>query len=85
MHILEILLALSLALWLGLGVYWFWNLRGAKVLTAEGRAPALESWPKVSIMVPARNEEPVIAACLESLLALDYPHFEMTTRPTGQE
>jgi chlorobactene glucosyltransferase len=33
--------------------------------------------PKVSILVPARNEEVTIEACLCSLLAQDYPDFEV--------
>ena len=33
--------------------------------------------PFVSILVPARNEETKIARCLESLLAQDYPNFEL--------
>ncbi|MBS1993904.1 MAG: glycosyltransferase [Cyanobacteria bacterium SZAS LIN-2] len=33
--------------------------------------------PFVSILVPARNEEGKIARCLESLLAQDYPNFEL--------
>lgn len=33
--------------------------------------------PLVSIIVPARNEAPRIARCLESLLAQDYPHLEV--------
>jgi len=32
---------------------------------------------RVSIMVPARNEERCIAACVSSLLAQDYPDFEL--------
>ncbi|HAW50927.1 MAG TPA: glycosyl hydrolase, partial [Flavobacteriales bacterium] len=34
-------------------------------------------FPKVSILVPARNEEKNIAKCVKSLLALDYPDFEV--------
>ena len=34
-------------------------------------------FPKVSILVPARNEEINIAKCVQSLLALDYPDFEI--------
>lgn len=33
--------------------------------------------PLVSILVPARNEERSIRDCLESLLAQDYPNFEV--------
>jgi glycosyltransferase involved in cell wall biosynthesis len=34
-------------------------------------------WPQVSIIVPVHNEERVIAACVASLLASDYPEFEV--------
>lgn len=37
----------------------------------------IRTFPKVSIMVPARNEEKSIQACVESLLSLDYPDFEV--------
>lgn len=37
---------------------------------------ALEK-PSVSILIPARNEEHTITRCLQSLLAQDYPHFEV--------
>ncbi|MDH4179162.1 MAG: glycosyltransferase family 2 protein, partial [Armatimonadota bacterium] len=37
------------------------------------RAPAPEEWPGISILVPAYNEEIVMAGTLESLLHLDYP------------
>ena len=33
--------------------------------------------PRVSILVPARNEERCIGACIASLLAQDYPDFEL--------
>ncbi len=33
--------------------------------------------PKISILVPARNEEINIRACIESLLTQDYPDFEI--------
>lgn len=39
-------------------------------------APALE-YPLVSVLVPARNEEANIEGCLRSLLAQDYPNFEL--------
>jgi len=35
------------------------------------------TFPMVSVLVPARNEEKNIARCVLSLLALDYPTFEV--------
>lgn len=34
-------------------------------------------WPRVSILLPARNEALNIAACVHSLLAQNYPDFEL--------
>jgi Glycosyl transferase family 2 len=39
--------------------------------------PSLETWPLISIVVPARDEGVMIEAALRSLLALDYPHLEV--------
>ncbi len=41
------------------------------------RAPNLKSIPKVSILIPARNEEQNISQCLEGLLKQNYPNFEI--------
>jgi glycosyltransferase involved in cell wall biosynthesis len=55
----------------------------ASGLAADREFPALQrpknlaDFPFVTIIVPARNEERNIAFCLESLLALDYPRFEI--------
>lgn len=40
-------------------------------------AGPLQHAPRVSVCVPARNEERGIEACLTSLLKQDYPHFEV--------
>jgi len=37
----------------------------------------IKSKPKVSIIVPARNEEETILKCLQSLLSQDYDNFEV--------
>jgi len=42
-----------------------------------GRHRALPEYPAVSILVPARDEERNIVACVESLLQQDYPDFEV--------
>jgi chlorobactene glucosyltransferase len=36
-----------------------------------------QSLPMVSVLVPARNEETNVAGCVQSLLAQDYPSFEV--------
>lgn len=48
-------------------------------LAAPGRPAATKrgAEPLVSIVLPARNEERNIRGCVESLLAQDYPHFEV--------
>ena len=41
--------------------------------------------PRVSILVPARNEERTIAACVQSLLSQDYPDFEILVLDDASE
>jgi cellulose synthase/poly-beta-1,6-N-acetylglucosamine synthase-like glycosyltransferase len=36
-----------------------------------------DKYPKVSVILPARNEEKYIAKCLDSLLKQSYPNFEI--------
>ncbi len=51
------------------------NLRNLKVPRLDSQVP--QSAPLVSILIPARDEEANIAACLESLQKQDYPDFEI--------
>src|SRR5437879_1595310 len=46
-------------------------------------APLPKSAPHVSIIVPVRNEEATIDACVASLLAQDYPDFDVTLIDDG--
>lgn len=39
--------------------------------------PTVDDLPKVSVLIPARNEEHNITGCLESVLFQDYPHLEV--------
>jgi chlorobactene glucosyltransferase len=81
MGVLEILLGVAFALWLGLAILWLWNLTSLRPLSPEPEAApesaAAERPPRVSILVPARNEEAALPACLESLLKLEYPDYEI--------
>src|SRR5512145_543974 len=42
------------------------------------RASGLSSPPRLSILIPARNEAAVIGQTVRSLVAQTYPHFEVT-------
>lgn len=39
--------------------------------------PGIDDYPKVSVLIPARNEEDSIEKCVYSLLQQDYPDFEV--------
>lgn len=56
-------------------VMWFGN-RTIKFLD-EIPAASSANYPKVSILIAARNEEKNIAEALQSVLQLDYPDFEI--------
>jgi chlorobactene glucosyltransferase len=51
------------------------NLRSLKVPRRNARVP--RPAPFISVLVPARDEEENIGACLESLQKQDYPNFEV--------
>ncbi|MCG6876800.1 MAG: glycosyltransferase family 2 protein [Betaproteobacteria bacterium] len=51
--------------------------RAPRVRDGLAEAAPPEGWPLVSIVVPAHNEERVIATCVASLLASDYPELEV--------
>jgi hopene-associated glycosyltransferase HpnB len=70
-------MALVVVLWCGMGALTFRNLRGATILCANQPTSSLESFPKVSIILAARNEEEALPAALDSMLALEYPHYEI--------
>lgn len=50
------------------------NLRAVRPLPDGAR---IDRWPFASILVPARNEARRVEVCIRSLLALDYPAFEI--------
>jgi len=51
------------------------NLRSLKTLRRDEKVP--EPAPLISVLVPARDEETNISACLESLQKQDYPNYEI--------
>jgi len=53
------------------------GLAADREFAALKRPENLADFPFVTIIIPARNEERNIAFCLESLLAMDYPRFEI--------
>jgi poly-beta-1,6-N-acetyl-D-glucosamine synthase len=49
----------------------------------RGRAAADSPAPRVTVIVPVFNEEPVVEAAIRSLLALDYPAFDIVVVDDG--
>lgn len=46
-------------------------------LRYQSKNPSVKKGPKISVMVPARNEEENIRSCLEYLLDQDYENYEI--------
>ena len=59
------------------------NLAYLRRTRRDRRAP--EAWPRVSVLVPARNEEENLRRLLPSLLAQDYPDFEVVVVDDASE
>lgn len=51
------------------------NLRSLSKPRSDSKMP--EAAPFISVLIPARDEELNIEACLQSLQAQDYPNFEI--------
>lgn len=60
-----------------LGFLWLVSLSNLRGLRKLHRYPPTPDTPPVSILVPARNEESNIGPCVLSLLAQDYPNYEV--------
>jgi glycosyltransferase involved in cell wall biosynthesis len=82
---LIILVPLGIVLAINIGILACWGYFLVLILCSISKSPKLEwsakyqirSKPKVSIIVPARNEELAISKCLQSLLIQDYDNFEI--------
>ena len=67
------------------GIFGVWLYFLTYMTKSFKQSPMLESFdrtsvsrsPKVSVILPARNEGRYIARCLDSLLGQDYPNFEI--------
>src|ERR687888_260613 len=63
--------------WLYFIAYIIKSFRQSPRMEYTDKKYAISKNPKVSVILPARNEEKYIARCLESLLGQDYPNFEI--------
>ncbi len=69
---LAVFVSLALLIYTYVGyplILWIWGIRYPQRTGRE----VPDDWPRISIMLPAFNEESSIGATLESLLRLDYP------------
>ena len=63
--------------WVYLVAYVVKSLKQTPTLDSFKKSTNIKNFPKVSIILPARNEEKYIARCLDSLLRQDYTNFEI--------
>jgi 1,2-diacylglycerol 3-beta-glucosyltransferase len=71
---------LTQGFWIGLGLGIILLGYILKLIFSPVRKPKVDVpkvWPKVSILVPAKNEEQVIGRLVENLCTLDYPDYEV--------
>jgi chlorobactene glucosyltransferase len=74
--VLAAIMAGIFGVWVYLLTYMTKSFRQSPMLESFDRA-SVTLFPKVSVILPARNEGHYIARCLDSLLAQDYPNFEI--------
>lgn len=82
MEFFEVINYFLIATMAGVGGAWIWLLFSMK--KSFSKTPYLDKFqskkhngPKVSIILPARNEEKYISKCLESLINQDYENYEI--------
>jgi cellulose synthase/poly-beta-1,6-N-acetylglucosamine synthase-like glycosyltransferase len=75
-YVLATILAGLLGLWLYFLGYMIMSFRQSPKLESFDRA-ASKGFPKVTVILPARNEERYVARCLDTLLAQDYPDLQI--------
>jgi glycosyltransferase involved in cell wall biosynthesis len=74
--VIAAIMAGILGVWIYFLAYMTKSFRQAPTLESFDRS-GMTRFPKVSVILPARNEERYIARCLDSLLAQDYSNFEI--------
>ena len=78
--ILSVLMFAIFSAWLYFLIYTiisFKRLPKLESINQQQDAIIRDEFPKVSVILPARNEEKYIAKCLDSLLNQSYPNFEI--------
>jgi glycosyltransferase involved in cell wall biosynthesis len=68
---------IDLILWAALAVEWYFGMKRLTVLKPGDGRRSLSSYPTVSIVVAARDEEKAVGECVGLMLAQDYPDFEI--------
>ena len=75
--LLSVLLLSIAGVWIYFLGYMTKSFKLAPRLDLFDKAVDTAQLPKVSVILPARNEEHYISRCLDSLLAQNYPNFEI--------
>src|ERR687886_2468852 len=76
--ILVVIMCAIFGTWLYLFIYTIKSFKQSPVLDSFDRS-IVNEFQKVSVILPARNEEKYIGKCLDSLLKQDYSNFEIIT------
>ncbi len=82
--LLTIIIVIAFAITTAISVTWFYFLaymlksfRQSPKLQQLAEADSLTVYPRVSVIIPARNEEKYVARCIDDLVKQDYPNFEI--------
>ncbi len=78
--VFDIFNVVLLSIMLGVLATWIYLL--AYIARSFRKAPKLDTvsntkWPKVSVIIPARNEERFISTCLTTIRKQDYPNYNI--------
>lgn len=80
-------MSLLLYIFYGILIITIFRLFAQLVLSAlynvKGKAARSEVHPKISLVVPAYNEEKTIGSCIKSLISLNYPDYEVIVVDDG--